>query len=328
MNDPKLSTQSAARLDADGAPASAGALLRQRREAAGVDPVMLASTLKVTPQKIQALEEDRYNDLPNLPFARSLASTICRALDTDPAPVLALMPQSKPEMPIAAHAHGARSDFDSGAPRMGVPAWLIVVVVLLLAGALAMKFWPEHPFDNSATPPQAASSEMERAAQLASAAASAAASDTASSMAAESASSSASAPAVSASATASAQVPAPASSQAATAADTGTVATAANDASAPQDAQSGSTEQNAISFSAVGPVWISVRDGSGKTLLSRTLSEAEQTDISGEPPFTVVIGNKDNVNVTVRGELLNLDKYARHGSTIARFTVGTAADTP
>ena len=67
---------------------SPGGMLRQLREAAGVDPALVASAMKVSLQKLDALENDRFDELPDLTFARGLASAICRAFGADPAPDL------------------------------------------------------------------------------------------------------------------------------------------------------------------------------------------------------------------------------------------------
>ena len=79
-----------------GAPRSAGQMLRELRESAGVDPALLASAMKVSTQKLDALENDRLDLLPDVTFARGLASAICRAFGADPAPVLERMPVSAP----------------------------------------------------------------------------------------------------------------------------------------------------------------------------------------------------------------------------------------
>ena len=50
----------------------------------------------MSPQKLEALENDRLDLLPDVTFARGLASAICRAFGTDPAPVLERMPVSAP----------------------------------------------------------------------------------------------------------------------------------------------------------------------------------------------------------------------------------------
>ena len=74
---------------------SAGDLLRAAREAQGVTLERLASTIKVTPAKLEDLEHGRYERLPDPNFTRALAMTICRALKVDPTEVLAALPAAK-----------------------------------------------------------------------------------------------------------------------------------------------------------------------------------------------------------------------------------------
>ncbi|UUZ68449.1 helix-turn-helix domain-containing protein [Polaromonas sp. P2-4] len=51
---------------------SAGTLLRDAREAAGLHIATLAVSLKVPVKKLEALEQDRFDLLPDLVFARWL----------------------------------------------------------------------------------------------------------------------------------------------------------------------------------------------------------------------------------------------------------------
>jgi cytoskeleton protein RodZ len=67
-------------------------LLRQSREAAGLHIAALAAALKVPVKKLEALEAGRYEELPDMTFARALASSACRQLKIDPAPVLEQIP--------------------------------------------------------------------------------------------------------------------------------------------------------------------------------------------------------------------------------------------
>ena len=69
---------------------SAGTWLRQVRESAGLHIDVLAGALKVPVAKLQALEADDYAAFPDAVFMRALASSMCRALKVDAAPVLAL----------------------------------------------------------------------------------------------------------------------------------------------------------------------------------------------------------------------------------------------
>ncbi len=72
---------------------SAGAVIRRAREQAGVHIAALAVSLKVPVKRLEALEADRYDQLPDLVFARALALSLCRSLKLDPERVLPLLPQ-------------------------------------------------------------------------------------------------------------------------------------------------------------------------------------------------------------------------------------------
>ncbi len=74
------------------AAATAGRLLREARERQGLHIVALSAMIKVAPKKLELLEADRIDALPDATFARALAQTVCRALKIDAAPVLALLP--------------------------------------------------------------------------------------------------------------------------------------------------------------------------------------------------------------------------------------------
>jgi cytoskeleton protein RodZ len=71
---------------------TAGALLRGYRTDVGLGVDALASAMRVPVAKLQALEDDRLDELPDAVFARALALAVCRQLKTDAAPVLALLP--------------------------------------------------------------------------------------------------------------------------------------------------------------------------------------------------------------------------------------------
>src|SRR5687768_11256537 len=75
------------------APATtAGALLRAAREKQGLHIAALAAAIKVSPRKLDALENDRWSELPDATFTRALAQTVCRTLKIDAKPVLDLLP--------------------------------------------------------------------------------------------------------------------------------------------------------------------------------------------------------------------------------------------
>ncbi|MDQ6685037.1 MAG: helix-turn-helix domain-containing protein, partial [Pseudomonadota bacterium] len=71
---------------------TAGRLLREARERHGLHVAALAASIKVAPRKLELLEADRFDELPDATFTRALAQTVCRALKVDPAPVMRLLP--------------------------------------------------------------------------------------------------------------------------------------------------------------------------------------------------------------------------------------------
>ena len=55
---------------------SAGALLKAARERQGLHIAALAAAIKVTPRKLDALENDRWGELPDATFTRALAQSV------------------------------------------------------------------------------------------------------------------------------------------------------------------------------------------------------------------------------------------------------------
>ena len=68
-----------------------------------------------------------------------------------------------------------------------------------------------------------------------------------------------------------------------------------------------------------GESWVEIRDGKGKILLSRLNSPGSEAEVSGRPPFNVVIGNAPDVKVTYEDREFPLEPHTR--VAVARFTV-------
>jgi len=131
--------------------ATAGALLRQYREAQGFKLEVLAQALRVSPAKLNALESDHLDELPDAMFARALTLAICRQLKTDAAPVLALLPGQDVSRLAAKNERGL--DFPLERPSFLPQSSFVVVARLftpvrwaamaILCLALVIGFWPE-----------------------------------------------------------------------------------------------------------------------------------------------------------------------------------------
>ena len=62
---------------------TAGMLIRRAREASGLHIAALAVSLKVPVKKLEALEANRFELLPDAVFVRALAGSVCRTLKID-----------------------------------------------------------------------------------------------------------------------------------------------------------------------------------------------------------------------------------------------------
>lgn len=325
-------TQEAPKNEADAV--RAGALLRAAREAAGVHIATLAGTLKVPLDKLQALENGDLAALPDMVFARALASSVCRSLKIDPAPVLALLPRAAPgplpeqsagiNTPVK-HMAGKSLDFS---PSHGKHRWLGWLVLALLLGALALLFWPHGAPDRSTTEPSPVSA----------AAVGAAAATAPQPLEAQSALAPAPGPAVAQ--VVEAQTPAPAPASVASAAFAVAVETQRPSASATAAAPDGggaaaasaaasSSPAPALAGSAAGTdllllrarsaSWVQVRDAAGKVVQERTLQAGESLSVTGTPPLAVVLGRADAVEVFVRGQPFAPPAVSK--GKVARFEV-------
>jgi len=284
---------------------SAGDMLRQAREAHGLHVEVVAAALKVSPQKLEALEADDIDALPDPVFARALAASVARALRIDPAAVLAKLPGA----PQAALAETDRSmsgnirqhpQRGTGRQAQGamLPRPLLAVVAVLLIGAAAVFWLPQSVFDRAGawvgqlTHRQAG----------------------------------APAPAVPDSAPASAAAPGtvvePSTTPVALAqppAQAADPAPAASAPAAPEPAAPASSDVLVLS-AARGESWITVTEAGGKVLLRRLVASGETVNLSGKLPLSVVIGRAVNVDVHVRGQAFDLAPITKSGG-VARFEV-------
>ena len=283
---------------------TAGDMLREAREAHGLHLDMVAAALKVTPQKLAALESDDIEALPDPVFARALAASVCRALRIDPAPVLAKLPGAQPAGLAEADRTMSKalpSEVRSGSPG-GLPSRaLLTVVVLLLIGAAALFWLPQSILDRVGegvariTSPSAGESGEAQ-------------------------------PAVPAPAAPGSVVEPvrPATPAAATSAAAAPPVAAPAPASPPPVVQAVATPPAAstdlIVFVAREESWVMVSEAGGKSLLRRTVQAGETVGLTGTPPLSVVVGRASVVDVQVRGKAFDLKPLTKSGG-VARFEV-------
>ncbi|MEN9905569.1 MAG: hypothetical protein RLZZ555_2134 [Pseudomonadota bacterium] len=280
--------------------------LRQLREAAGLPVAALAATLKVPVERLLALEEGRYQELPNLTFARALASSVCRALKVDPATVLQQLPQPG----------GVKLGSDHPAPAvmneprrslLPLPGWRspILWAVSLLLLATALWWWLPQADPDAAVQAQA---EPQPASQ---------------GMLVESVATAAQQPASEpAPSEAVAAQPAPATLPANLVAEQAAAAPALVPAATPPAAATSAVPLAGAPFlqlRAGATTWVQLKDSSGKELLQRTLQPGQVLDYDGKMPVQVVLGRTSGVEVIVRGQPFDTSSFA--SNRVARFEV-------
>jgi len=275
-----------------------GAVLRAARLSQGLDLAQLAAHMKVSESKLAALEDERFSDLPDTAFARALASSVCRVLRIDSAPVLAKLP-----LPAAATLDRVEAGLNApfrerpgrGAEVIAVP-WLrqpvVWLVILLLAGAAAVVLVPTGwlrslsrasdvagasvPADGKTTAPQGPGNgpAVEPATQ-----ATTSVGDR-----------------IEASSTPASVLPEPA-------APTNLALQAAPASSSP------STAQTVIR--AVESTWVQVTDPRGVILLSRLLAAGEVVGLDQPGPLKVRVGNAKGTQITRLGREVDIASAAR-----------------
>lgn len=302
--------------------AVAGRLLREAREASGLHIAALAVSLKVPVNKLEALEAGRLDLLPDAVFARALASSVCRSLKVDPAPILSSLPLTRAPQ-LRTDAAGINAPFRAPGASATQPGWsqllqpVPVVVALLVIGAFVLLLLPQLRWESAspsaeattgAPPPGSDAALSAVAVQPAPGGASSGATFAGAASPAAEVAQPATPAAMSATPAAPAAVvpPPPPAAPAATA-----VAAAPPVGTNPVS--------GVVVFQPRGETWVEVKDANGVVALRKTLAAGESASVSGALPLSVVVGRADATVVEIRGKAFDLAPVSR--DNVARFEV-------
>lgn len=288
---------------------SAGALLRQARERSGMHIGALAVGLKVPVKKIEALEGDRLDLLPDAVFARALASSIARTLKVDPAPILAALPQGqKSRLSVGGSVSQMNTHSVSG------PAWgpllillkkpAVLVGSLLVVAALALVFVPmaqgPSPSESTISNVPFSGSSVSAGYDTSAVAHALPASPVAGQISSDSGLSANSPPR---------GMPAVSSAEGDS---TTTVGRGV-------EVQAKTGNSGLIRLNASGPTWVEVTDATGIVQLRKTLAAGESASAGGALPLKVVVGRVDMTQVQVQGKPFDMTPFGK--DNVARFEV-------
>lgn len=296
-------------------PVTAGEMLRAARERQGVHLAVLAASLKVAQRKLELIEGNRYDELPDATFTRALALSMCRALKIDAEPVLSRLPQPQGHG-LDQVSLGLNAPFRDRANAGDGAEWprvfsLPVIGALLLAGAAALVYVVPS-----------GSWSIDRLLSMFDGGTAAGVSAT-----------SASAPRTNVEAApASVVVPAPGPSPVQASVQTSVPATASVALAAEVPPAAGAVSAvvdtvfsapasappagGMLTLRASAESWVEVRDRNGQILLSRTLAPGEAAGVDGVAPLSLTVGNAEATEVVFRGRPLTL---AANRDNVARM---------
>lgn len=309
-------------------PLSAGTLLREARRAQGLHIAALAAAMKVSPRKLELLETDRFDELPDASFARALAQSVCRQLKIDPQPVLSRLPRA-PGQRLDRLEGGLNAPFRErpgrpepdeshrlSRPIVWVPLLLVVGTLLVLFVPFDFRFDRPSPGGSAGSPPSGSETVTGTSGAVAPSASSGQGSGAIGAGPAP-----ASPPVVAdmsrppdASSSPDGSPPAPVASAAAP-------GTAVVDDPAPSPEPATAAEPAAsgvVQISAASASWVQLVDARGRKLLSRELRPGEQLALDGEMPMRLTVGNVAATRVLLRGQPVDLSASGR-SDNVARL---------
>lgn len=275
---------------------TAGQMIREARQKRGLHMAVLSMALKVPIRQLEALESDQHSAFKGPVFVRALASSVCRQLQINPAPVLALLPQSVDHLPlqrqsIEPSSSDARMRFDALTVIRGIPLQTVVIAAVMLI-LIATLLWVPSPSTwdwlqseaKVVEPVAQASVELVPMVPDAAAAQSQELQSQTASVVNQPL----------------AVVPVPVALPAASA--SASLAGAA-----------------VLVFSASNDSWIEIRDGKNQVLWTRLIHAGESEQVQYPLPMNVVVGRAHVVSVTYKGKPFDLGPYTK--ATVARFEV-------
>lgn len=273
-------------------PVTAGSLLRAARERHGLHIAALAAAMKVAPRKLDALENDRWSELPDATFVRALALTVCRTLKIDAKPVLDLLPPAQ-TMALQSIGEHLNAPFHGNDARSGVSVAglairpMVWAAAVLMVAAVAVYFVPEAWFKGAQAPAVAVLVPAVPASEAP-----------------------ASAPALPGSAAVFVRDGTPALPEATAVVVVPSVGETVFSAP-PATSLQAAAVVGALQMRASEASWVDVRDARGQVLLSRIVQPGEVVGLDGAAPLRLTIGNAAATQLSFRGQPVNLTPNTR-----------------
>jgi len=300
---------------------TAGQMIRAARLSKGMHLAILSVNLKVPIRQLEALEADQDDASRGPVFVRALASSVCRQLQIDPAPVLAVLPQSVDRLPLVRQPLEPLNTDKRLVLRMlsvvrHIPIQTVAIAAVMMV-MIAALLWMPSPSTWSwlQTEPKATMQIAESAAELPPSVTEAAVVEVQQTQAKSNEVQPAAA-AVVAPLPASVSVPPTAPVAASVITPSAAVTSPVASKLAPVV---GAASGAVLGFEANNDCWIEIRDGNNQVLWTRVVRAGETAQVQYPLPMNVVIGRAQAVSVTYRGKPFDLTPHTK--VTVARFEV-------
>ena len=294
-----------------------GAILAAERERQGLSPADIAQRLHMSLWQVEALEAGEYERLPRGTFLRGFVRNYAKLVSVPSDDLLARLAESTPRQPaprIVVPSQNIR--FDPISDRMSNPyvkaAGLSALVIVL--GFAGMYWWV---FVRSAAQPVVVRKPVEATpAPAPKPAIAAVTSPLVVAPAQPTTNTPPPAPATTNVSPTTAPAPAPAPTKPPAAAQP---SPPAKPDARPLMPVSASGSGGVIKLRFKGKAWVEVRDSRGQVLLTGLNDAGSETEVSGRPPFKVVVGNAPDVRLFFNDRELDLEPHMR--DAVARVTV-------
>lgn len=299
---------------------SPGERLRRARAAAGLSTQDVATRLRLGVDTIEALEQDRYDQLPAQIFVRGYLRNYSVLLGLPADELLdsyAHRTEAEPASGLKPKRVGRQAGYGDRTMRYVTTAIVLVMLGLVVVWWYNHERFGAHPpaptaqqasAPGAAHSPPAAAEPSKPAAVRPQASAGASATPAATEQAAGGGETANQPPAQSGASTA-AVAAAPAATP------------PAPKAEAPAAASPPTAGSDRLTLRFDGTSWLEVHDATGKRLAYELGQKGDVVTLHGKGPFTVLLGNSPVVEVQYNGEPFDQSPYNTHGKT-ARFKVG------
>ncbi|MBB1288794.1 DUF4115 domain-containing protein [Pseudoalteromonas sp. SR43-6] len=272
-----------------------GQILKNHREQANVSIATIAAPLKLSELQIKRLENDEFTLLGPITFVKGYIKNYCRELKVDSAPILAMMPAPpEPTKPANMQSFSRRTEKEASDSRLMFFSYLILAIVI---GSSALWFW------QNATPIEEQTSKINVANSIMSERQAAQPSILQQQQQAE--------------------INDESLLESKDTLETSTSSEAVTE-TAPITSNNESQEDasSTIVMNFNGESWVEIYDGEGEKIAFGVKKAGYIMTVSGTPPFSVVLGKHDAVDITLNGEPVDVSAFPKN--RLAKFTLPLA----